>query len=539
MAKSNGPQLDVLVNAKTEKFSNGMKKAKADLKDFEKVSKGSLDSISNALGIPTDKIKQMQGAARELGKRFEESENAGVKAFGNLLKGCNGLAAGIAGLGIAGAVTAFKALKAEAENFSNTIDGLNFKMQTETWLSTYKQAMHDANAETGHSFGQLLFDIEKAWTDIGSQVGGLFANGMDFGKMRSDRAGARANANDAAYAAYYLADAQKELLKNDKALADLETKIAAARLEAYDTKNPEAIANLTDLINQRYAIQEPILRQIYDSIHEINQASGNTVQDTEKENAAYRALTSLAAQRDNDLKSLLRLQKSITAEVTTQVEKTDQWADIIKDLQGALAADRADLNMWGIQEALNKPAGITAGATTQAGLTLPVHPVVDKQEIEEFVIDFSNLLEDAFSSTGEALGGLMSDLMTGGDAFKNFGNSAVAALGDMAISVGKLAISTGVATLGIKTALESLNGYVAIAAGTALVALGTAVKGSLSSVANGGSYGGSVASSSYSGPSRGDVSREITVNVTGTLKANGNVLEAVLDSNRQRKLHTV
>jgi hypothetical protein len=48
------------------------------------------------------------------------------------------------------------------------------------------------------------------------------------------------------------------------------------------------------------------------------------------------------------------------------------------------------------------------------------------------------------------------------------------------ISVGKLAIATGIAMLGIKAALESMNPYAAIAAGIALVALGTAVKAKLS-----------------------------------------------------------
>ena len=47
------------------------------------------------------------------------------------------------------------------------------------------------------------------------------------------------------------------------------------------------------------------------------------------------------------------------------------------------------------------------------------------------------------------------------------------------IQVGELAIATGIAILGIKKALETLNPYVAIAAGIALIALGSFVRGSL------------------------------------------------------------
>ena len=54
----------------------------------------------------------------------------------------------------------------------------------------------------------------------------------------------------------------------------------------------------------------------------------------------------------------------------------------------------------------------------------------------------------------------------------------------MLINVGKLAIQTGIAVAGIKAALKSLNPAVAIAAGVALVALGSLVKGKLSKAAD-------------------------------------------------------
>ena len=53
-----------------------------------------------------------------------------------------------------------------------------------------------------------------------------------------------------------------------------------------------------------------------------------------------------------------------------------------------------------------------------------------------------------------------------------------------------IAVGVGVATLGIKSALESLNPVVAIAAGTALIALGTAAKGMLRNAAGGGNASG-------------------------------------------------
>ena len=110
----------------------------------------------------------------------------------------------------------------------------------------------------------------------------------------------------------------------------------------------------------------------------------------------------------------------------------------------------------------------------------------------------------------------------------------------MAVSVGKMAIATGVATLGIKKALESLNGYVAIAAGAALVALGAAVKTGLSNIA-GGNYSASASvagSGSYSSSGGGYETRDVNVRVTGTLQANGDQLIAVINDTNKKNYYT-
>lgn len=170
-----------------------------------------------------------------------------------------------------------------------------------------------------------------------------------------------------------------------------------------------------------------------------------------------------------------------------------------------------------------------------------LHPKVDKSEVIDLSKDLANLVEQGTLSVSESIGNLIGDLVTGGDAWSNFANSAMAAFGDMAIAVGKLAIGTGVATLGIKKALESMNGYVAIAAGAALVALGTAVKSGLSNVAS-GDYGAS--SGGYSGgygsgsSGNGYETRDVTVNVTGTLEADGDKLITVIQSTNRRNYYT-
>lgn len=83
---------------------------------------------------------------------------------------------------------------------------------------------------------------------------------------------------------------------------------------------------------------------------------------------------------------------------------------------------------------------------------------------------------NVFTSVGEGIGQVFSGVSNGFSAAQ----MVLSGLADILINVGKLAISTGVAILGIKKALQTLNPVVAIAGGVALVALGTAVKGKLS-----------------------------------------------------------
>ena len=165
----------------------------------------------------------------------------------------------------------------------------------------------------------------------------------------------------------------------------------------------------------------------------------------------------------------------------------------------------------------------------------------DTEKIHDITNEVNNLLQSGIARTGEIIGNLVGTLAAGGDAWGDFKNAAISAFGDMAIAVGKIAVSAGVATLGIKAAFESLNGYAAIAAGAALIALGSAVKSSLSSVAN-GDYSASAGgySGGYSGGTTGNnwETREVNVNVTGTLVADGDQLKAALNNADKKSYYT-
>lgn len=106
----------------------------------------------------------------------------------------------------------------------------------------------------------------------------------------------------------------------------------------------------------------------------------------------------------------------------------------------------------------------------------------------------NNSISNTFAGLGEAIGSAMS---TGGNVLQAAGSALLAGLGGILSDMGKMAIQVGVGMLGIKAALKTLNPYAAIAAGVALVALGSvfsskskSIGGSIGGGASGGSSGG-------------------------------------------------
>lgn len=174
-------------------------------------------------------------------------------------------------------------------------------------------------------------------------------------------------------------------------------------------------------------------------------------------------------------------------------------------------------------------------------ITIGIGFEADTEKIHDITNEVTNLLQSGVATTAEILGNLVGTLAGGGDAWGDFKSAALSAFGDMAIAVGKIAISAGIASEGIQAALKLNNPYVAIAAGAALVALGTAVKSSLSAVASGdysagsGGYSSGYSSGSFSNDYE---SREINVTVTGTLEASGDKLQAVLNSASNKRYYT-
>lgn len=546
----------VVFEADTRDLSRGAKQARQELKDFGKTSTDVASSIGDAFGVDLKKLDQLSNSAKEFGRQLSESGKTGEAALGKLLQNLDKTKVAIAGLGIGAAVGAFKLLVNEAENFKNTVAGANIEMQTAAYVSTYTQALHDFNAQTGKSVAEFESEWKKAfarfkanftqsvvngltgnasWGDIllGPVLSGAFGN-------RDQRKSAAASAESAEAITGKLYELSRQLAAKSAEWANTEAQIAEYRRIAKDDSvglaaQQNAIAQAEALIRQRYGEELGIRQQMSDLQTALVGLAGSGVAEEDKMYAMQKQTADVMRQKETLLKSLDRDQKSINSAVAAEAEERRKAAAALEKERQVMAQRAEQL------AALTISGGPSLSGPNQVSgpeMSILLHPKVDEKEVLDISKEIASIVEQGTVSVAESIGSLIGDLATGGDAWSNFANAAVSSFGDMAISVGKMAIATGTATLGIKAALESLNGYVAIAAGAALVALGAAVKTGMSNIASGNySASSSIASSgvSSSGAVGGFRTSSINIKISGTLVGDGSQLKGVIDSENSRR----
>lgn len=150
----------------------------------------------------------------------------------------------------------------------------------------------------------------------------------------------------------------------------------------------------------------------------------------------------------------------ISAKILVDVEQRKDFAEFAKE--GSF--DKR------LQEAvsLNLPQPKIIPKIDTSGLTAGI------EQINTIAGDFSNTLQSAVGGSFELLGETLGQIFTGDAGAGNFFNSLLGLVADFAQQLGKAIIGIGVAQLALKTAFA--NPIAAIAAGTALVALGSVVK---------------------------------------------------------------
>ena len=191
----------------------------------------------------------------------------------------------------------------------------------------------------------------------------------------------------------------------------------------------------------------------------------------------------LAADEAANLTKNLLAQATAVKKVRNAVKSIDTkqsgFSSLGKPIKEKIAKDKHGKSVGGIDEngvLVNLRPTEKALSDAQANMLL---------SLQKFNEDANAIIQggiaNTFAGIGDAIGGA---LATGGNVLDALGNALLSAIGEIAIRLGEAAISIGVAMLAIKLAFT--NPFTAIAAGVALVALGSALGAMANSAVNGG-----------------------------------------------------
>lgn len=527
MAK--GLNLRAIFSADTKGIESGAKQATKAIKTFDKESSSLLERFGDIIGVDTRKIGNMATAIQGLGVKAAVASQKSADSVAKVSNSFKVLGGVIGAVAAAGTI-AWKALNAEAEYYGTQIGGLGKNAGLKAYQDALKQLRHEHR--DGAGIQEFVNRMKKGWASIGNFLQSLFNPNANLGEDK-------VKASQAESLGIIGANIAVQELNTRKKVAEVEAQIAEARRQVGDAdltyiQRQGAAAQLADLINQKAYLQTDILEKQLANMKALHAIAGETFEDREQETDLEIQILNVQKEKEQELRSVQKQQKSLAKE-------TESWLKSFEELANAEMMEQLEMDIQLNDQALLDEIDalgpeINAQIADVNAKCAPIELHVDPLPMVK-IMDFLPILEDTFKSTFSNIGTYIGDALTGNDmAAEDFSSAMLSTLGDMAIKVGELAVSTGFALSGIQASLNSMNPYLAIAAGAALIALGSAVKAGAVNIAKGSSYSAASTPTSYGSSINGDYStREITVNVTGTLVASGSQLVAVLNNENKRK----
>lgn len=581
----------VVISGDTTKYEESVKKANGATKKFAKGTRNATNSIASAFGVNLGPVNSALDSMQQGFLKFNNSIKAssgGAKVFQIAM---NIVKKALISTGIGAIVIAFGALLAY---FTRTQEGADTVKRAMAGLGAIMDVIVDRLSALGKkmvwAFNHPKEAIHKLWLSLKKNivnrftalprlinaslklVAAIFKGGSkeainEYGnslrqallgiddkqakKIKENVKSIGKEMRDESKAAMALKKEEQQLEKDEIAFItrkeQLLANISKYRLASRDEENNSAaerlrMTKLAMAAQKQLSSEEIEMTNRKISILKRQQALANNMNKDDRELALLKAKAiNLDSQLSTGLRTLMRDYNRLTKEVKKNEEAT-------KDLNSLLLTPIAS----------KKAVKVTQEVVNKEGKRIPVvfEPKLETEKLQSFTeqnkemaeklkdnykgafIDISDSVQGGVENIAVGVGELLGSLNGHGDLFKGFALLVANTFADMAIQVGKIAIATGIATIGIKAALETLNPAVAIAAGVALVALGTAVKGALGDVASNPGGGGST--SSIGGnfdvrkfPNPRD--NKVQVEVTGEFRQRAGDLVATVQQEQQRQ----
>lgn len=512
----------------TSDFKNGLKDGQKAVNDFKDSAESSVERLADLFGIN-------MGAVKDALQTTQRSLNFLGQSFMGAAKGGNVLAIAMKALRVAlistgiGAIVV--ALGSLAAYFTKSGEGADKLAVALAQIKSVINNVIDRAAILGKGLLQIVTGkFKEGWETMKSAVKGF----GDEIKEDWKAAGELAKREDELYN------------KETKLIVSLEerrAKMEELRLKAKDLDLTEterqkalqdAMAIAQGMMNDEIALETERLNIMKEKL--AVQAKDPTDEQLREIAEQEAKIAQLRATGTAEIRGMSREYNALTKSIDEAAEKAKKLAE---------EQEKAWQTM--VNQAKPQVTDLIDVEKMASQLSRITQPLNDA--MTQFNSDLVAAINGTFESLTVGIGEFLGALMTGEAGVDDFGKMVAGIFADMAIQVGKIAIATGVATLGIKKALESLNPWVAIAAGVALVAIGTAVRGALSRAATGdtsasisaagggGSGGGSTGGTVWDLRTglTGRNQEPIPVKVTGEFVLRGSALVAAVEQEESRR----
>ena len=207
---------------------------------------------------------------------------------------------------------------------------------------------------------------------------------------------------------------------------------------------------------------------------------------------AFKTIGEVADELKKDLGSLFGGEAAETAGVSGGV--IEQGGDVTEEAADKIvtAAGAATSALRRMANAGSKSMGSMVVTMTSASSKIQrqfIQPMSDGQiAVGLAAFDMSNNITQAINAAAVSFiggfGEMLGAMAVGGASMTDLGTFVLQSFAGLLTQLGNIAIETGIALLGIRAAIQSLNPAIAIAGGVALLALAGAVKGSLAKTAD-------------------------------------------------------
>lgn len=543
---SNEKEAKIKIGADTGDLDKKIASATNNLNNLKKVS----DATGTSIGNFTKRTGDGSNALTQFGRIIQDAPY-GVNAIaGNVTVSAEAFGYLVKQTGSAGG--ALKALGASLVGGGGVVLAISLLTSGLTYMSQKGITVSDVFNKMSGTFDKVRKDMQdlnieaakNAQAQI-SSVGAYVAAAKNINLSMSDRLIAVKKLQDE-YPAYFGNLTKEEILNGNVAktvrdvTAALIAKAKAAGLTDRIVKLAEEEERIQSSINNSIAAQfkqyrltkkeafdaavilNKQLRGEIDLEAELTAGRANGLSKAEKTAlAAYKysvTLQGLGTELRKNIKDQDKLTNSIEKQTAAQLgldftkEKaakktyvTDQVSGIdnfltpagLKDLN-TIETFNGKLGKFG--EKLKGLPGEISTSMTGVVQAISEGTTEANEALDKFNTDMNSIIQkglvETLSGLSDAIG---TAFATGGNVITAVGKSLLSTLGGVLSELGKMCITTGLGILAIQTSLKTLNPYVAIAAGAALVALGGAVKGSVKNL--GGSAGGSASASGGSGSS--------------------------------------